>query len=367
MSPRISIARGTIAAVVLSAWSGAARAEEPASAYCAKVHERAGSDAALLLAPTLFVQEIRFPSSGSVDLGPTEGNGFQTRAGLMYSLADLYRGLRTSKVADASCQEQVAAVKLRDFIDYGADEARLAALQAQAAYLRAHREEWRALSDTATQRLAQRIITVVEFNALSTKVDVLEQKLTQAEGEASRIEQGSPPVSGDRPSALEERYFATTMERERQESALRSAEPWRLQVTGAVVAATTQSSLDWYGVAEVGYNLGGLARYGSESRYLAARAEELHTARYELLEQLRRFRAQNAASLAQTKQELALVERDVAVLANVRALLEGSDTGGVGHARDLIAVDLFSAEADRVFLGTLSTRLSAISEERHGQ
>lgn len=358
------LAKAVLACVTLAVASGAARAQE--SAYCAKVQQRAVGDASLLLAPRLFVQEIRFPQSGIVDFGTTMGMGWQTRVGAAYSLVDLYKGLETSQLADADCAEHSASTSLRDFVSFAADLARLAALEAQARFLRDHRDEWRVLTDKATQRLAQRIITLLEFNVLSGYVDALEEKLTQAEGEASRIERGSPPVADEPPGVLSERYVAAAMDRERHASRLRAADAWHFQLTGAVIPAT-QGPLDWYGFAEVGYSLGGLVLSGSEKRYLEARSDELRSARYELTDELRRFRAQAAASLEQARRELELVERKVALLSSVRSLLEGSETGGAGPARDLLTVELLAAESDRIFFSTLTGKLTAISEERHGQ
>jgi hypothetical protein len=361
---RNRLARAILPCAALLTATGVARAQE--SAYCAKVRALAVSGASLQVVPRLFVQEIRFPRSGLVDVGTTVGIGWQTRIGASYSLVDLYKGLVASRLADADCAEHSASRALRDFLDFAGDLARRAALEAQAAFLREHRDEWRALVDRSAQRLAERIITVADFNVLSGYVYTLEEKLVQAEGEASRIERGTRPVAAEPPGVLAERLVAASMEKERQASRSRAAEAWHFQVTGAVIPAS-QGPVDWYGFAEIGYSPGGVALYGAEKRYLEARSEELRTARYEMIDELRRFRAQADASLAEAKQELALVERNVALLSNARSLLEGSEASAASYSRDLITAELLAAESDRIFFTTLSGKLIAITEERHGQ
>jgi hypothetical protein len=344
---------------------GTGQARAQVSPYCEKVQEQASSDASLLVAPRLFVQEIRFPQSGLVDAGTTLGNGFQTRAGLSYSFADLYKGLALRHLADADCAAHDASETAEDVIKYGEDRTRLAARQAQVEFLRSHRDEWRGAEERATERLSQRVITIVEFDTLFRYIDALDHKLVEAEGEVHRILATQPRhLSSESPDVLAERYVLRAITLERESAHVRMIDPWDFKVTGAVIPVT-QGSVDWYGMAELGFNLGGIARAGAERRDIEAREAELRHAGYELQQQMQRYRAENEAALDQTRRELEVVDRNVTLLTDARSALEGSGAAGVGHAQDLLAVEQLSAEADSVFLRALIVTLTEMTRDQH--
>jgi hypothetical protein len=344
---------------------GTGQARAQASPYCEKVQEHASSEASVLVAPRLFLQEIRFPQSGLVDVGATVGKGYQTRAGLTYSLADLYKGLSLRHVADADCAAHDVSETAEDVLKYGGDRARLAARQAQVEFLRSNRDKWRGAEARASERLSERVITVLEFDVLFHYIDALDQKLVEAEGEVHRILATQPRhLSSESPDVLAERYVLRAMTFEHESSHLLSFDPWDFRLTGAVIPVT-QGSVDWYGMAELGFNLGGITRPGAERRYLEAREEELRHSGYELHERMLRYRAENEALLDQTRRELEVVDRNVTLLTDARSALESSGAAGVGHAQDVLAVEQLSAEADSVFLRALSVTLAEMTRDQH--
>jgi hypothetical protein len=354
------------AVTAYAVWPGSpARAEE--TAFCRKVRAQAASEAALLAAPRLLLQGIRFPEATHLDIGSTVGTGYQVRAALSFSPLDLYRGLRVMNVADLSCASHEAQGKMQQVLEHGAEAVRLAALRRQAGYLRGRQEEWRAVAAKARERLNAQVVTVVQFDELRRHIDALEQKLSQVEGEGRRIEARagqlpSAPPAGP-PGALVRRYEDSAMALERESSALRALESWQLRVTGGIIPV---DPVDWYGLAEVSISLGAPWRRGAERRYLEARLAELRQAPYELDEQWRKARAEMTAARGQARQQLDLVERQIAVIDTARRALETSDTRSVAHARDTIAVEQVSVESDRVFLAAQIQALDELLEDRHG-
>ena len=332
--------------------------------FCEKVRARASGDAALLMSPRVFVQGVKFPSNGQLDIGVTAGAGYQMRAGLAFSPLDFYRGLDVLRVADADCDQHGVAEAIQTVLAQGSQRARLTGLRAQGAYLKAHREEWRALSDKAATRLSERVITMADFDSLRQYIDTLERKLVQAEGEAAKLASSSARLPPEALTTLDRRYAQRAMRFEEAQSGLRKLDAWQLQLTGGVIP---QEPVDWFGLAELSFNFGGLARYPQERRYLEARSEELQHASYELGSQLRDFRAQTMAALDEARRDLAVVEHDVAVLASTRQILEKSEAGSVAHARDTLAAQQIAAEADEVYLQAEITGLASLLEGTHGQ
>jgi hypothetical protein len=348
-----------VLSLALLAPSLASAADTP---YCRRAQARAASDAALLLWPRLIVQGIRFPASGQVDLSPTVGQGYQGRVGLAFSPLDLYRGVRVLQIADADCEQQDAGERLRELLARGIDVARLAALVEQGSYLDAHRDQWRALAAKAQERLAARVITLVEFDELRRHADELERRLVQVHGDAHQLQARGTDLSGEPLGLLARRYVEQSTRFDRQTSHLRTLDAIEFQVSAGLIP---RSPVDWYGIAEVSINLGGIARAKKEQTYLAARTDELHHARYELDAQAEDLRKQVAAALEQTRQDREVIERTLAFIATSRHALAQSEAPNIAHARDTLAIEQISLDSERVFLSAFVGPLSALLEDRH--
>jgi hypothetical protein len=340
--------------------AGEASAQE--SAYCRRVRARAASDATLLMSPRLALQGLRFPQTGQVDAGITVGSGFQTRASMTFSPIDFYKGLGVLSEGAADCDEHQVSTEVEAALTLGNDGARLSALRSEASFLRDHRDEWRAVSDRAAARLSEHTITLVEFDSARQRVGELERKLSRAEGEAAEIEARGGPTASAPLSELTRRYAELASRAEQAEARLRRLEPWQVEMTGGVVA---QTPIDWYGLVELSVNLGVFAHGRQEERHAEARMDEVHRAPYELEARVERLRAETAAVREAARQELGVVEHDLATLAGVRKALDGSDAANILHARDLVAVEELSAESDGVFLRAFIGSLGALLEDGH--
>ena len=154
------------------------------------------------------------------------------------------------------------------------------------------------------------------------------------------------------------------MQLERDASHVRSLAAWDVRVTGGVIPQPDQ--VDYFGMLQVGFNLGAFSRNAQETQYLDARAEELRRARYELRDQVETFRRQIRSAIAQAKRELSVVDRQAKMLAADRSALGQADAPNAPHALAMIDLDAVLVESERVFLAALITELAHFEENQDG-
>jgi len=312
--------------------------------------------------PQLGVQAIRFPESGLLDTGTTAGpaSGYQVRAGLSFSALDLFRGVRVLRVGSADCEQHEAGEAAQEVLTHGFDVARLAALRSQASYLDAHRGEWQTVVAKAEERHSARVITLIELDALRGSADALERRWAQVHGDIEQLEARTRDLPQQPLDRLAESYVQHALRFDREVSSLRSLDPWQFRLTAGLVP---HNAVDWYGMAEISFNLGGFMRAHQERLYLDARNAELRYARYEVNSQLHDLRKQAGAAVAQMRQELAIVARELSLINVSRLALEKSDAPSIAQARDALAMHALSLESDRAFLDTFLLRVASLSKD----
>ena len=346
------------AALALVAIALPVRAEE--SSYCRKVRARAGADAALLYAPTLQAQGIKFPRDGTTDSGVTTGMDYQFRAAVSFSPLDFYKGFRVERTGEADCRQHDALISVQEVLAEGADVGKLPALRKQAALLEARRQSCEAIEAKSAERFQARVASLIETSELRSRVSEIARKRAQVAGEIARLEARGTESYQEMLSTLIARADKEAMAFEREASHVRSLDAWEFKLSGGVIPQ--DKPVDYFAIVQVGFNLGSFSHNSHESRYLDARAEELKTAKYELREQVRRYREQIVASAAQAKRELAIVDRQVAMLTSARESLEHSEAPGAPHALAIVDLDLVSADSEREFLTGLVASLSRFQE-----
>lgn len=331
------------------------------SAYCKKVRARAASDAALLYAPTLQAQGLKFPRNGTIDSGVTVGEGYQLRAALSISPLDIYKGVRVERVGEADCQYHEVIVSARELLAQASDHGRLPALRKQVDFLDARRPEWEAILAKSEERVAAHVGSLRDAAEVRARVAALVRAREQHAGEAERLAaRGVETFHGSLP-ALVAAAEREAMRLEREISHVRSLAPWDVRVSGGVIPH--DRPVDWFGMVIVGFNLGAFSRNAAEGRYLDARAEELRAARYELRDQVARFHAEVKGALAQARRELAIVERHASVLAADKEALESAEGINTAHALALVALDRIFVESERVFLTTFIAELARLEKD----
>jgi hypothetical protein len=305
----------------------------------------------------VIVQALRFPDNGQLIGGTVVGHGLQARAALSFSPLDLYKGVGVLRAGDADCREHEARVELEAAFAARDDEARRAALQAQIAFLEAHGAEARAWVAAAGARFADRLITLVELEDVRAGASALERKLVQARGQVAQIEVrrtvGAARGAERPPGELAGAYADAAADLARAEARVRAGDPWQIDVTAGVIPSSPTSPsarLDWYGIVELGFNIGGIGRPGRAERYARAREEEVGRAPYEAAARLRQHRDALAAAREQARGELALIERDLEALGSTRRVLEQSEAPNVVQQREKLALDRMAIEAERAYL-----------------
>ena len=338
-----------------------ARADE--TAYCRKVQARASADASLLVAPTGIVEALKVPSpqaGGSVD-ATLAARGYQVRAAVSLSPVDFYKGLRVAKVADADCAQHESVMTAEQLLLQAPDLGRLVASREQATYLDAQRPVWEGEVAKVAARFAAQGTTLLELEEIRGQALQLARQRSRLGGEIARLESTG---LGDFRGSIGEligRVHDTAMKFEREASHVRSLQAWTLNVTGGYVPPVYgPNTSDFFAVVHFGYNLGGPWHSAAEDRYLDARDEELRTARYEVGRKLQLLSENVKAARTQATGELAIVERRLAEVGEMRAAISASDAPSAVHARARVGLELIALEADRVFLGSLIRELSRL-------
>jgi hypothetical protein len=154
------------------------------------------------------------------------------------------------------------------------------------------------------------------------------------------------------------------MHYEREASHVRALAPWDVSLSGGVIPQ--QRPVDYFGMVQVSFNVGAFMRSANESAYLEARADEVKNARYELVDQLRRFRERTKSVSAQATRELAILEKEAASMTSARELLERADTPQQPQALAIVNLESILAESDRVYLSALVVELARLLEDGHG-
>lgn len=352
------------AALAVAVAPSDAQAEE--TSYCRKVHARAGGDAALLFAPTIQAQAIRFPTGqgGTIDAGATSGNGQQVRASLTWSPLDFYRGFGVLSAGDADCARGDAQVTAQRLLHYGEDFGRLHAHKRQVEYFVSREAMVATLLAKSEERLAAHVTSLLDTNELRARAADLDRKKIRARAEVARLEARGVESYRGNVERLAAEVEAKSVSYERELSHLRKLDGFDLRVSAGVIPHDTPQV---FGFVQLGFNAGTVARILSEGHYIDARTEELRRARYELRDQLARFAGQLKATRAQALGESAVVTSRVAALVSARQALSASESPNAPHALAVLDLEIIGAEAEVAFLTALISELSTIEDNHNAK
>lgn len=261
------------------------------------------------------------------------------------------------RVADADCKAHDAQVTAEEAVLQGTDFAMLFASKREAELLESTRAARADIVVRTDERLAAKVITLLDAAEVRRRAAELGRREAQLVGEITRFEARgvSSPTSLDALAKVVER---TAMDHERAVSQGRKLDSWTVTLTGGVIPQTRP--VDYYGMVQVGLNLGVLSRSRNEDRFLAARQQEISTARYEIGDQLRRLRAQVKSLREQASRELSISEGEVRFLTSARDALARSDAPNAGQALAVVTLDHLLAESRRTFLAALVAELSRV-------
>jgi hypothetical protein len=347
------------ACAVTVVWSAPARADDTATDYCQKVTAHAEGDAALLFAPTVHAQLIRFPTGSPADTtGVQIGRSLQPRAAMSVGLVDVYRGFGVLDMAKADCRRQESVVTLEEVIAQRGDMGRAPALERKLAFLRAHEGAVQEIVRNAEERFLAHTSTLSEVQDVRLHALSFARRLAETQGELSLIKaRGHKEPTGSLAESLAT-YEERTIALENGASHLRNLQPWKLNVTGGVAATPTA---EVFGVAELSYNLGGLLQVGAERRAVDARKKELTNARYEMRQQIETVSRELRASAAQSRTQAHTIESELMRMSRDRASLEGTDAPNKHTIVATMTLQMLDLEAEQTFLTALADKQAALA------
>lgn len=336
-------------AIGLSAASASAQTAT-SSRDCEAIRARAAGDAALLLSPSMQVQGIKYPATGTFGAigGSTTELGLQARLAFLWSPLDAYKSTLVRELADKDCAQQTAMVEAQQALEWLNDIGKEGALKAQMGLLDDHHEDINNLLSKANERLAIGNITLVELNVLQQAASALELKRVQALGQLSVLHAKGLVPKTHSFDELIARVESSSMVWERQFSAVNRLQPWKFDINAGVIPPMTQGdSVDWFGLVSLTYNFGDLAQKSSEHRYLDARQHELLYARYELADQLRRFKQTIVANINALTMDQGVLQQHLADLSKTRAALHAHpDAPQAANAEALVQLQIWDTESD---------------------
>ena len=345
------------AAALTASWSLHARGEGPTD-YCQKVTAHAERDAALLIAPTAHAQLIKFPDSGPADsTGLQIGRGLQPRAALSVNLIDIYKGFGVLDVARSDCRRQETASTLDEVVAQRADIGRAPALERKVAFLRANESAVKELVQNAEARFAAHTTTLSEVQDIRLHALSYGRRIAEAERELAAIKARGLSMPASPLSDLLTAYEARTLEVENNLAHVRNLAPWKFTVTGGVAATPTA---DYYGVAELSFNLGGLFSRGAESRALEARASEVKNARYEMRHHVETLTRELRANAEQSRQQAKALEEELVRMSRDRASLEGAEAPNKHTLVATMTLQMLDLESEHTFLVAYADKQAAV-------
>lgn len=325
------------------------------SFYCRKVQAKAGAEQALLLAPRLLVQGLRYPTGQVLDPNTFGVAGVQMRAGLSFSATDFVKGLLLPSIADSDCERQDSQTELESLMESASHWGERPALDAQVAYLIEKQRTWAALLEAEEQLFARRAVTLLELNEFRARITELERRLSQTRGRSAQMASEENPTP--RPLAEARARYLSQVERfERNSAGARALDAFGLRVWGG--ASISDRPTDWFAVAEFTVSLGGIHQAVQDRRYVAARLDEATQARYELGDRSKDLEQRLKMQKAQALEELKLLDTEIAGFEKTRTSLETISVHGADHAIGVLKLEEISKGADRVYLRRLVESLS---------
>jgi hypothetical protein len=267
--------------------------------------------------------------------------------------------------ADADCREHETRLELEATLVGGDDEPRRAAAEAQIAFLEAHGDEIHRWLERAEARFADHVITLVELEDVRARAAALDRKLVQARGQATQLAARGAVASGagargKSTAELARAYSDASADFMRAANRVRAGDAWQLEMTAGIIPYPRE---EWFGLVQLGFNLGGFARPGHAARFAAARREEIERASYEAAAGVRRYLGSLAAVHEQARRELALIDGERERLARTLRALAGSEAPNVLQERERLALEQLALEAEAVYARVYAAELRALLDK----
>ena len=329
---------------------------------CQAIRARAAGDAAMLLSPSVAAEGIKYPATGGFAAigGSTTVDGLQARAYFLWSPLDAYKSVLVRELGDKDCAQQAAIIQASGALEQLNDIGKETALQNQIDYLQNQQSMMSDIIFQAQKRVGAGAATIMDLMVLQQTVSTLSLKMEQARMQLDTVRAKHYVVKQNSFAELMLRVQDTSMSYERQFSKVRMLQPWQINMQGGVVPPMTSSdNFQIFGVLTATYNFGGLFLGKHEDQYLSAREHELRSARYELSDQLSRFRETVRSNMIDLQRQLQVVDTQLNKLQQMHAqLLDHMDVPTAQNAEALIQLQMFDAESTKALLSGMLAELT---------
>lgn len=355
MAPLASAADDTSAAAVSPSGD---------DAYCEAAREAAKSKAVLLIAPRVVAQAIKFPAGGSLQLTPVGVTSalYQLRTYADWSLTDAYRGVLTLALGELDCRRREFERQVDIALRAGPALGRREALTREIDFLTASEPVIAALERDAEARRRAEVATLSELEEIRERAEELRTARLEAadmltELEAAGVTDPNGPIA---PEA--ESYVRASMDYERLDSRIRQVAPWGLSINGGVASSASLTgtswgtAVDWFGMIQVSYNLGGVAQADAERGLLAARQRELQSDPEQKMRAARAVDTALAKSVAVLNAQIQLLTDAARSLRAQIEALEKADMPNRVQMESVLKLRSLMAQARLVYLRALVER-----------
>ena len=346
--------------VVGGLYSEVAIADDKTDAdYCNKVKARAASDSSLLFSPSLQAQFVKFPSSSPLDASTTGSttNGYQARALAVWSPLDFYKGFGVQNVAEADCKQHAAMIEAMNVIGSALDVGKAPALKREVDFLQSKQVEWQKIVAVTDERLKANVIVITDAMQVRTSALTLDRKLIEQSGALATLSAKAYPETSKDLALLAQRVEDNSMKFEHETNHVRSLDSWTVTATAGVIPPQEGGSVEWLGVLAIGFNFGAFIHNAQDNKYLDARTSELRNARYEVRDQLKKFKDQVSATISSTQTEIVLLEAEELRLQGLYAALKQTTATATPALLNSIDLEQIDLESDRIFLEELKNQL----------
>jgi hypothetical protein len=329
-----------------------ASAQDAPSPRCRHLHATAESQAYLLVSPVLWIEGVHVPLIGDESgMAYISGGQWQLRAALSWSPIEVARGVMLMEQAGTECRGIAVVERVQRVLQLGDSLGELEARRAERASLEAARPEADQLVARAEERLAAGLGTTRHVSEIRAEAVRLARRTAQLDQEITRlVEAGHEDVDYRSLPGDVATYEAAAVALEDQRSSMRRLSPWIVSVRGGIVPG---DRVDWFGQVQVGINLGVFAHNAAEDAVVAARRDELSDEAGELRGVVENLLDRLRAGLPSLRDEMAHLDRLIALQMSQREDLGALMTADVEHTRALIDLVLIGLAAERVHLMTL--------------
>jgi len=179
---------------ICMAMAGNALADDKdASDYCEGVRARAAGDAAIFLSPSVGIQGIKYPATGTFSAvgGSTTPEGYQARLQFLWSPLDAYKSTLVRELGNKDCAQKMAMVDAQEALEYLNDVGKETALTAQVSYLTEHKSAADDILVQANKRLVAGVATIMDLTILQQAAASLDISRVQAQGELNVLQERS--------------------------------------------------------------------------------------------------------------------------------------------------------------------------------